>query len=373
MSGTSQRVAHLTSVHPPQDTRITFRECAALAGAGYEVVLVAAGNAERLPPGVRFHGVPAAATRFQRMTRTMLDVYRAALSEDADVYHFHDPELFCVGLLLRARGKRVIFDVHEDIPQDILDKIWIPPIFRRPLSGLSVLALRALHALFSGVVAATPGIAKRFPERKTVVVRNYPELDEFPAPAIDNDFSQRPLSAVYLGAITELRGINEMLAAFASPFMHTRARLTLAGQFESEDLERRVASSPGWDRVDYIGWCSRARVSDVLGKCRVGLVTLRPAANFEDSLPVKLFEYMAAGLPVIISASIRSSEIVRQADCGVVVDPLDTEALARAITFLLENPEIAQAMGERGRRLVLERFQWTNEARKLTDLYRAIA
>ena len=373
MSGTPRRVAHLTSVHPAQDTRIAFRECATLASAGYDVVLIAPGSAEKLPAGVRFHGVPMATTRFQRMTRTILNVYRAALSEDADVYHFHDPELFYVGLLLRARGKRVIFDVHEDIPQDILDKIWIPRFLRRPLSLLSVVALRGLHALFSGVVAATPGIAKRFPKQKTVVVCNYPSIEEFPTPAIETGFEQRPLSAVYLGAITELRGINEMLAAFASPFMHPRARLTLAGQFESEELERRARSAQGWERVDYIGWCARARVADVLAKSRVGLVTLRPAANFEESLPVKLFEYMAAGLPVIISASIRSSEIVREYDCGVVVDPLDTEAIARAITFLLENPGVAQAMGERGRRLILERFQWTSEARKLTDLYRAIA
>lgn len=371
MSHTGQRVAHLTSVHPPLDTRIAYRECATLAQEGYDVVLIAPGAVDRLPPGVRFHGVSMPASRAERLFRTVRDVYRAALEENAKVYHFHDPELFIVGLLLRMRGKHVIFDVHEDIPQDILDKNWIPVPLRLPLSIISVIALRTLYAGLSGVVAATPRIARRFPDRNTIVVRNYPHLEEFPSSRAD--FETRKKSAVYLGSITDLRGINEMIAAFASPRMHPDARLILAGQFESEELERRIRALPGWDRVDYVGWCSRARVGELLGSSCVGLVTLRPAANFEESLPVKMFEYMAAGLPVVISEQIRCNDIVKESDCGVVVNPLDTEEIARAITFFIEHPAAAQAMGERGRKLVMEQFQWRSEGRRLAEFYRQIA
>ncbi len=189
MPTTSKRkVAHLTSVHPASDTRIAYRECRSLAEAGYEVVLVAAGDAPGLPHGVRLHSVPEPANRFERMTRTIWHVYRAALDERADVYHFHDPELMGVGLALRARGALVVFDVHEDIPRDIVDKPWIPNVLRGPLSFGSSVFLRGMHHWYSAIVAATPAIARRFPHSRTVVVANYPRLDELPAESIGQLF-----------------------------------------------------------------------------------------------------------------------------------------------------------------------------------------
>ncbi len=108
----------------------------------------------------------------------MRRLLRAAIEEDADFYHFHDPELIFVGLLLKMRGARVIFDVHEDIPNDIADKHWIPRPLRAPSARWRNSALRMLHGRYSAVVAATPGIAKLFPDGNAVVVCNYPRLDE---------------------------------------------------------------------------------------------------------------------------------------------------------------------------------------------------
>lgn len=362
----------MTSVHTPADTRIAHRECATLAEAGYEVVLIAPGQANGLPPGVRLRSLPLPRNRIERMTSTMWQLYRAALDENADYYHFHDPELIFVGLLLKMRGARVIFDVHEDIPKDIADKHWIPQPLRGPVGHLAVLALRMLHRRYSAIVTATPGIAERFPSQNTVVICNYPRLEEMQA-GHGGQFSARPRQAVYLGNITELRGIIELLHAFDSPDITPEARLTLAGVFEDDGLAARVRAMPAWHKVDFLGWCERERVAQVLGGARLGLITLRPAKNFADSLPVKMFEYMAAGLPVVISETIRASAVVRENDCGIVVNPLDPRAIAQAVSYLIDNPDIAQAMGERGRRLVLERYQWVNEAQKLRTLYAQIA
>lgn len=367
-----QKVAHLTSVHTPADTRIAFRECAALAEAGYQVVLIAPGSADGLPKGVRLRSLPLPRNRVERVTSTMQQLLRAAVDENADFYHFHDPELIFVGLLLKMRGARVIFDVHEDIPNDIADKHWIPRPLRAPVGVLAKFALRVLQRRYSAVVAATPGIAKLFPDGNAVVVCNYPRLDELQVPGA-REFANRPRQAVYLGNITELRGIVELMDAFASPKMSDGIRLTLAGQFEDEMLEGRVRAMPAWPKADFLGWCNRADVARVLGQARVGLITLRPARNFTDSLPVKLFEYMAAGLPVVISETIRASEIVREFDCGLVVNPLDPDAIAEAISRIVDNPDLAQDMGRRGRNLVLERYQWINEAQKLRNLYARIA
>ncbi len=364
------KVAHLTSAHPPGDTRITYRECATLARAGYDVVLIAAGNiTQPLPPGVRLRTVPRPHGRFERMTRTVWSVFCAALSENADVYHFHDPELASAGLALRALGARVIFDVHEDIPKDIEDKEWIAPLLRKPLARACAAFLRVLQRAFSGIVTATPGIAQGFRAERTVVVCNYPRLDEFVhAPAA---VDARQPAALYLGSITKLRCIEEMVRAMSSPAIGS-ARLILAGTFEDDSLESEVRALPGWDRVDYRGQCSRAQVGEMLASARAGLLLFHAAANHEDCMPNKLFEYMAAGLPVVISNTMNCSRIILENQCGLVVNPRDTDAIAAAIAHLTENPALANAMGERGRRLVLERYQWNSEAKKLTQLYAQI-
>jgi glycosyltransferase involved in cell wall biosynthesis len=371
-SASKQKVVHLTSVHTPSDTRIAYRECATLAEAGYEVVLVAAGSVKALPPGVGYHGVPAPRNRFERMTRTVWHVFRAALVERADVYHFHDPELMGVGLALRALGARVVFDVHEDIPHDIVDKPWIPAMLRKPISAASVMALRSMHRWYSAIVAATPAIARRFPHRRTVVVCNYPRIDELPVSAAKT-FPERERAAIYLGSITQLRCIDLLIRAMTSRALAADVRLILAGTFEDETLERRMRSASGWERVEFTGFCPRADVPATLGRARVGMLLFRPAANHDEAMPTKLFEYLGAGLPVIISDTLQCSSIVREHECGLVVDPFDTDAIARAMSFLIENPATAQAMGERGRRLVTERYQWTSEATKLKKLYAEIA
>lgn len=368
----NRKVAHLTSVHVPSDTRILYRECATLARAGYEVVLVAGEGNVTLPEGVRLHAVPAPRNRFERMTRTVWQVYRAAREERADVYHFHDPELMGVGLLLRMRGARVVFDVHEDIPYDIADKIWIAPPLRRPVAALAAFALRAMQRGYTAVVTATPAIARRFRHRRTVVVHNYPAEDEL-LDAGAPQFAQRPRRVAYVGSITELRCAEEMVRAMSRDAIAPDVRLFLGGTFEDEALERRVRSLPGADRVDFAGFCPRGQVANVLGNSRAGLLLFRSAANHDEAMPNKLFEYLGAGLPVIISNTMQCCSLVREYDCGLVVDPRDIDSVAKAIQFLVDNPAAAQAMGERGRALVCERFQWSSEANKLTKLYAEIA
>lgn len=366
------KVAHLTSVHVASDTRIAFRECATLAAAGYDVVLVACAGSHELPPGVRLHPVREPRNRVERMTRTILDVYRAAVRERADIYHFHDPELMGVGLALRARGARVVFDVHEDIPHDIVDKYWVPVPVRRPLAAASALVLRWLQRWYTAIVAATPAIARRFPHHRTVIVANYPRMEDLPA-SVDLRFAERARSAVYLGAITQLRCIEELLAAMASPQLGANVRLTLAGTFETPELERAVRAMPGWAKVDYLGFAGRSQVPQILAGARAGMLLMRAAANHEEALPTKLFEYLGAGLPVIISNTLQCSSIVREHQCGLVVDVDDVDSIARAITYLVENPAAAQEMGRRGRILVTEHYQWSSEAKKLVRLYAEIA
>jgi glycosyltransferase involved in cell wall biosynthesis len=368
---TQIKVAHLTTVHRPSDTRIAHRECATLGDAGYDVVLIAPGSGRGVPRGVRFRGVDSPKNRFDRMTRTMWNVYRVALAERADIYHFHDPELMLLGLLLRARGKEVIFDVHEDIPRDILDKPWIPRFLRRPTSLAAKAVLRVLQRGYSGIVAATPAIAENYSHPRKVVVANYPCVEELAAKA-RRPIAERERCVIYVGEITSLRGAAEMVRAVET--LRGAVRLLLVGPFEDPVLREEICKLPGWRYVDYLGPRHRSDLPDLLSTARAGLLLMLPAENHYDALPTKVFEYMAAGLPVIVSDAVPLSvSIVRQHQCGLVVDPRDKDAVARAIRFIAEHPEEAQAMGERGQAAALQQYQWASEGTKLTELYAQIA
>ena len=129
---------------------------------------------------------------------------------------------------------------------------------------------------------------------------------------------------------------------------------------------------PGWQRVNALGFLDRAGVRDVLGRSMAGLVTLHPVINYIDALPVKMFEYMSAGIPVIASDFPLWREIIAGNDCGLLVDPLNPAAIAEAIDTLVSNPTMAQRMGENGRRAVEERYNWGIEEQKLMAFYERI-
>jgi glycosyltransferase involved in cell wall biosynthesis len=360
------RVAHLTSVHEALDSRIFYRECRSLARAGYDVVIIAPGAAEAVVDGVRIRALPLPKNRAQRVLLTGFAVLRAALRERADVYHLHDPELLACGVLLRLLGKRVVYDAHEDVPKDVAQKRYIPAPLRRPLAAIAAQASRALTRGLDGTVVAVPAIAKEVRGRRVVTVHNYPVLEDLLA-IEPRPWAERSRAAIYLGYITESRGLWEMMAAMA--LLPPSARLTLAGRFDDPALAARASGAPQWSRIDYVGWVEGSALWQLAADAKIGVVTLHPTPTFLDSLPTKLFEYMALGLPVVASDFPQWRSIVEQSGCGVLVDPLDPASIAAAIAGLLEDPERSQAMGQRGRRAVIERFGWDAEARKLIALY----
>jgi glycosyltransferase involved in cell wall biosynthesis len=233
---------------------------------------------------------------------------------------------------------------------------------------------RVVGAVFSGIVAATPRIAKRFPPEKTALVQNFPRGEVAANDAVD-DYSTRRKAVLYLGSITMIRGIVQMVEAFARPVIPIGARLVIAGSFgiySDPALERTVRSSDGWRRVDFLGWRSPADVGRLLQTVRVGLVLFHPNKAHLEAQPTKLFEYMRAGIPVIVSDFPLWQDIVKGADCGIVVDPLDCDAIAAAIASLLNDPKRAEEMGRHGQEAVRTRYCWAKEADRLIDLYEGL-
>lgn len=360
MTAPTPSAVHMTTVHQPGDVRIYEKECLSLAAAGWEVTLLATGEAH-VPGPVRVITLSKPRSRMQRIGMTTWALMRSAWRIRANVYHIHDPELLPAALLLRLAGRTVVYDVHEDLPRQVLAKPWIPKAVR-PAVGLASGAGEALAArVLSAVVAATPQIGRRFPPGKTVVVRNYPRafIGEPGVP-----YRERANLVIYAGGVTGIRGGREMAAA-AEHVSSLGVRLLLVGPAEPR-LAEELASRPN---VELLGWTTPRRVQELLRTARVGLCVLHPTPNYIDSLPTKLFEYMAAGLPVVASHFPGWRAIVDEAECGLTVDPLNPEALGDAIRYLIENPDIAQQMGERGRAAAASAFRWEGEFPKLHALY----
>lgn len=365
------KVVHLTSKHDVFDTRIFLKECKTLTEAGYDVVLIAPHEKSETVSNVKIHAVPTPKNRRERMLGITWKVYQAAISENGQLYHFHDPELIPIGLLLKLRGKKVIYDVHEDLPRQILSKQWVKPYIRRPLAWIMEVVEHFSARVFDGIITVTTTIAKRFPAHKTALVQNFPIPDELVS-ADPIPYQQRPPIIAYVGGITAIRGIKEMVEAIALLPDSLNAKLVLAGTFDPPSLEDEVKKLPGWEKVEARGWQNRSEIGDLLGKARIGLVVLYPIPNYLDALPIKLFEYMSAGIPVVASNFPLWSEIVTSSECGVLVNPLNPKEIAKAIQYIIEQPATAKKMGELGQQAIKTKYNWSAETVKLLSLYRKI-
>ncbi len=164
----------------------------------------------------------------------------------------------------------------------------------------------------------------------------------------------------------------EILEAMTLLPRHLNARLKIAGIFSPVDLENEARKSPGWDRIDFLGWQAHEDAMAMLKEARVGIVLFHPIPNHMEAQPNKLFEYMSVGLPVVTSNFPLWRRVIEETQCGLVADPLNPKAIADAIQWLFEHPVEAEEMGKRGQQAIREQYNWDAEARKLLKFYERI-
>ncbi|MDH5424074.1 MAG: glycosyltransferase family 4 protein [Gammaproteobacteria bacterium] len=366
-----KNIVHLTSVHPRYDVRIFHKECCSLVKAGFSVSLVVAdGKGDGVQNNVSVFDVGQPSGRFNRVFQITEQVYQKACEIDGDTYHLHDPELIHIGLKLKRLGKTVIFDAHEDVPKQLLGKHYLNKLVRWGLSKAFDIYESWACKHFDAIVTATPFIRDKFLliNPVTIDINNFPILGELVSVA--NNWNQKRNYVCYVGGIASIRGIRELVNAMEK--VTGKARLQLCGEFSEKDVELEVKKYAGWEYVDELGWQGRQGVKNTLGMSKAGLVTLHPTINYIDALPVKMFEYMSAGIPVIASNFPLWSEIIESNKCGLCVDPLNTGEIAKAIIFLVSNPIQSEQMGENGKTAIQSRYNWGIEEKKLLDLYKSL-
>jgi len=364
----SNVVVHLTSVHPRYDTRIFVKQCISLAHAGFQTHLVVAdGKGNELKNNIHIYDVGASRGRLDRIRNAPKKILEKALELDGDIYHLHDPELLSIGLKLKQYGKKVIFDAHEDIPKQILGKPYLNKPTKYLLSNFFKIYEQWICKKIDIVVAATPYIRDKYLNLgiKAIDVNNFPSLDELGIPEIKWETKENYVC--YIGAISEIRGILEMVQAMDK--VSTNVRLQLGGIFNEENFEKKVKKEKGWEKIDELGWVNRNEILNTLKSSIAGIVTLHPTVNYLDSLPVKMFEYMCAGIPVIASNFPLWKSIIENNNCGLCVDPNNPSEIANAIDFLVSHPIEAEKMGINGQNAVKRNYNWAYEEKKLLKIY----
>ncbi len=367
-------ICFLSSLHPPLDKRVHYKEAVSLVGAGFNVTHIAPGDVDgQIIDGVKFICFEGQKNVLGRLGQLRV-LYRLGKRVDADVYHCNEIESWIVGVLLKWRNRcRVVFDVHEVYSTNVSERLFARPV-RPVVEGLVRIYFRMLLPFTDRLVFAKQSVQKDFPPlpSKVVLARNYSETEGASTRVCDHR-NDGHVTALHLGAINRGRGWPQLLEALTH-VENERVRLSVVGrfgdgteeQFKEELVRRGIA-----DHVEFTPWIPYEEVPDYTATCQIGLITFQPVHdNFTNALPHKLFDYMLAGLPVIVpDFAVEVREIVRESGCGILVDTTKPNAIAAAIDKLADDPEMRIAMGNRGREAVLGRYNWEREAAALIEMY----
>lgn len=369
------KICHITSVHSWNDTRIFYKECVTLAQNGYQVSLVAPNAENRIEENVRVLGVSNnSKSRIYRATMVASKVLLKAIKTKSKIYHFHDPELIWVGIVLRLMGKKVVFDVHENVKAQITDKKWLrfPKLTIKLYSFFEWLAAKMFY-----IVIAEDSYEELFEGRAKPITKilNFPivlSLSQYRKPISEKTEN----GILYVGLVSEARGIIEIIQALAIlkskniPFVfHCIGPI-------SDEVRLIIESTPDYSTVkDTIVFYGRLPIYEAYRyakKSKVALSILHPVPNYIRSYSTKIFEYMAIGIPFIVS-DFKIYEFVKEKGIGFLVNPLHPSEIADKIEGVLINQIDLEKVISASFEEVSTNYSWESQAKKLIELYNVIS
>lgn len=368
------KVCHMTSAHNRYDVRIFEKECKSLANNGYDVTLIVNDcNNDEIIDNVKIVSTKfKPKNRIDRIINSKNIILKKAIEVDADIYHFHDPELLQIGKKLKKNGKKVIFDCHENYTLQIKEKYYIPKIFRNLISQIyNIYETYSVSKIDAVIFPCLFNHINPFENRAkiTVFIDNFPVLDElyckFDSSAVKNE-----RAICHIGGLTYNRGITHLISA---AYM-AEANLILCGRFSPSEYFDELKLMPEFSCVDYKGYANRQDVVEIYNKSIIGVCTILNVGQYNnaDNFATKVYEYMSMGLPVIMSDYSYAREVLNEYEFGILVNPDNIDEISNKIQYLFDNPDVTKKMGQEGRRAVLERFNWSNEEKKLIALYKSL-
>ena len=365
------RVCHFTTVHNYYDVRILFRECKSLVDAGYEVDLIAPSKVDQIVEGVKVVSIPKFKFRFKRILYGQYYLLRRLFEKDYLLYHFHDPELIPIALFLRLIGKKVIYDIHENIAEQIKTKDWLPAriMFSRIYSLLELIPVKTMS-----LILAETSYELNYKERTKNyrVILNMPNIKFFEEYRI-MDRSRSDNGVFYIGGVSENRGIFQVIKALAIlKSKNIDFHFHCIGKLDEGVYELILAMKEYpevSDQITFYGSMDIKNGFEISRSCKVGISVLKPIGNYVESYSTKIFEYMAVGLPVITSNFELYIDVIERNNCGICVDPLNEFDVADALHTMLTNTELTYEYGRNGLNAVEKAYSWSNQEAILIDFY----
>jgi len=367
------KICHISTAHTRYDVRIFLKEATSLAELSslFSVsLLIADDYPDEVRNGVSIKSIGKPKSRIERMFTASKKILKKAKKEDADIYHIHDPELFWLIIPLKAAKKKVIFDLHEDLPAQILSKPYLNSISRKLLYWVAKLYEGFLFNKADYIVTATPFICdiNRKRNQNIICVSNFPIQAEFRNDATV-DLNLKELSVCYTGGISTIRGvgflIDSVLQSDSDWILH------LAGPIGDRLIEEKLNDALSkTNRIKYWGNVDRVTLKKIFSISRAGFVTFLPVPNHTNAVPNKLFEYMSSGLPVICSSFKYWEEIISENNVGLVVDPSNISEIIRSVEYIMKNKDEAIEWGRNGVLAVKNKYNWEAEREKLINVYK---
>ena len=360
-----KKVCHMSSHHSPVSVRIFKKQCVSLAKNGYRVFYAVPGNGPKSVDGVSFEYVKDTKGLLGRIFLNPLRVYVSAKKVDAAIYHFHDPELIFLAFLVKISGKKVIYDVHENLPAKCFDAglkklsytgrliVWIIDIVEKFFANK-----------FDFNITVNEDIGKRFRKEKTGIITNYPILSLINYSKNINQ--NKTPSVIYAGLLNKNRGIREIVDAMGY-FDDGQVKLVLMGSWQDRVYKEECMKSVGWKNCIYYGQIPLNETYGYMKSSVVGLVNFLPLKNHLYSMPNKAFEYMAFGMPIVMS----DFKFWKQkfSGCAMFVDPTNPKEISDAISKLISDKSLREKLGAEGRKIVEEKYSWESESKKLISIY----
>lgn len=364
------KICHLTSVHNSNDIRIFQKECTSVAkDKRFEVYLVAPGISY-VKNGVHIIGVGEKPdSRLNRFLFFAKRIYKAALEIDAELYHFHDPELLPYGLKLKKMGKSVVFDSHEYTYNQIMMKDYIP-LFLRPITAKIYKRYenRVCRKIDAVIFPCTIKGEQPFLDiaKKVVTINNVPDLSLYKP----DKLQKKKYDVLCAGSLTKERGITELLIASDS----CGAKTVLAGEFSPAEYKQELLDQNLLTNVEMVGKITHDEVIDYLNMTKLCVSNIKNLGQYSllDNLPTKVYEAMAMGLPVIMSKFSYPMKLNTELEFAILIDPENVSDISLAINQVLNDADIRNRLGSNGRALAEKYFDWQNEQKKILDLYTQI-
>jgi len=372
------RIVIVTSLHPDFDSRI-WKYAKLLASAGHSISLICPWDVENgIRDGVRFVPFKRARSRMGRFLTPyrLLRVLFPLLSK-IDLVHFHDLDILPFMTIL-SLFKKVVYDIHENYPDEIAAKTWLPSPVRAPLAWLVKYGQLACAQQVRNLV-----LVSKFQERdvyggrlRITYIKNYASrelIDE-----VKGDYDSRSPAVIltgsqYLdnGSLLYLEIASRVLRTNKNVIFYAADRFGSDRHFRQEILDE-VRLRGLQESYVLLPNIAPHRLMTYLNRATIGVSADLRVTRRIKAVPTKLFEYMAAGLPIVASDLPAQIDLVMGNNAGILARPEEPETFVQAILQLIDNRELASKLGSNGQRAFARLYSWEAQIQTLEAYYRSI-